>query len=253
MEELICFLNKIAEKFKRLIQKDINKNMVHDTIYYLKNCSRLYTLLQNSPFFTKNELASMIFESIYNEYYKDDFLFEVQEKTGINEQMLDDVSCVFVKSMDINFIIPFMDLYDIKDPLQDIENYTKEIHKRITPFLMKKAIASSHKNIEEIWANLLDNPCMHRPFARLVSMCPEDMQMNLFGKLTYDDHIQTFIQNYMSVSIIERAYKSYKMRVLLPVVANKARMMDMITYRPGTGVEYFKAKDFFENKKWMDE
>jgi hypothetical protein len=55
-----------------------------------------------------------------------------------------------------------------------------------------------------------------------------------------------------NLNVIARSYRSYRLRVRLPVVANKARIMDMIRYRPGTGIKYFEAKNFFENKEWLE-
>jgi hypothetical protein len=63
------------------------------------------------------------------------------------------------------------------------------------------------------------------------------------------DHI---IKKCESIDTIVRAYRSYRLRSRLPVVANKARLKDEIEYRPLTGIKYFEAKEFFEKKEWLD-
>jgi hypothetical protein len=63
------------------------------------------------------------------------------------------------------------------------------------------------------------------------------------------DHI---IKKCESIDTIMRAYRSYRLRSRLPVVANKARLKDEIEYRPLTGIKYFEAKEFFERKEWLD-
>jgi hypothetical protein len=81
------------------------------------------------------------------------------------------------------------------------------------------------------------------------------MQMNFCGPTSqyFQHQVNHYIDMYNARKKIARAYKAYRMRVRLPVVANKSRIMDMIRYRPGTGVEYFKAKDFFDNKRFLEE
>lgn len=63
------------------------------------------------------------------------------------------------------------------------------------------------------------------------------------------DHM---IKKCESIDTIVRAYRSYRIRSRLPVVANKARLKDEIEYRPLTGIKYFEAKEFFERKEWLE-
>jgi hypothetical protein len=59
------------------------------------------------------------------------------------------------------------------------------------------------------------------------------------------------VEQCIAVEKIIKAYRAYKLRTRLPVVANKARLKDMIEYRPLTGIKYVEAKEFFENKEWL--
>jgi hypothetical protein len=58
------------------------------------------------------------------------------------------------------------------------------------------------------------------------------------------------VKECMAVQTIEKVYRSHVLKKRLPVVANKARLKDEIEYRPFTGIKYFEALSFFENKEW---
>jgi hypothetical protein len=73
------------------------------------------------------------------------------------------------------------------------------------------------------------------------------------AKNTFFMHqIDNYLNMYDLAGRIARSYKSYRMRTRLPVVANKARLKDEIEYRPLTGIKYFEALSFFENKEFMN-
>lgn len=57
---------------------------------------------------------------------------------------------------------------------------------------------------------------------------------------------------YVAASRIYKAYKSRDLKYRLPLVALRSVTNDMIRYRPGTGVEYYRVLNFFENKEWMN-
>lgn len=67
----------------------------------------------------------------------------------------------------------------------------------------------------------------------------------------FKQRVTDLYQMHKAGCVILRAYRSYKLRYLLPLVAVRGVTNDMIKYRPGTGVEWERARSFFENKEFL--
>lgn len=68
----------------------------------------------------------------------------------------------------------------------------------------------------------------------------------------FKQRVTDLYHRYKAGCVIARAYRSYKLRYLLPLVAVRGVTNDMIKYRPGTGVEWERVRSFFENKEFMN-
>jgi hypothetical protein len=127
-------------------------------------------------------------------------------------------------------------------------------------------ISDMRRTIVKISESLLRERQFQQPFFRLVytyiqtffKRASDETKEDVYDHMQeqylspYDERLHRRIYQYVAVRVIARAYRSYKLRFYLPIVANKARLKDEIEYRPLTGIKYFEAKAFFERKEWLD-
>jgi hypothetical protein len=162
--------------------------------------------------------------------------------------------------------------------LRQIQSYMNTVVESVTDemiedvlFLLREGsekmnMTHIQQNISCISQSLLRERQFQQPFFRLVytyiqtffKRASDETKDDVYDHMQeqylspYDERLHRRIYQYVAVRVIERAYRAYRLRVYLPVVANKARLKDEIEYRPLTGIKYFEAKEFFERKEWLE-
>jgi phosphate starvation-inducible membrane PsiE len=223
--------------------------------------------------------ATILARYIFDTYYEGRLVRILREYGLEKDDVLEQITDHFLFDSFIQQIIKFLNkkytyslLYFIQSYMSDIvipDISKNDIEDEMFLFYDTREINISTLKysifpIVQISENLLKSPRFHTSFSKLVDAYTTQIyHVDYRGKTEIrkhlyeqyyspmDERLRHLIYKYVSVRVVERAYRCYKLRVLLPVVANKSRLKDEIEYRPLTGIKYFEALSFFENKEFL--
>lgn len=218
-------------------------------------------ILGNMSEFEKDLLANYVYE----DFYKEKYAYYIKYHTQFVQKVIENIfpvpmfsgynmltKILFYMQEKVFTKISFSDIIDIINVLKknDINLYVG------MPIILYKCVFDLLEISQEPFLTMVD-AYYNAYYPSKKNISKEDFRSDMLyyymsPKNIYFQHcIDRYIDMYKNANKIVKAYKSYRMRIRLPVVANKARLKDEIEYRPLTGIKYFEAKSFFENKEWI--
>jgi hypothetical protein len=241
-------------EFERYILENVSADMVFDTMNKYLKFETMYRPLNNSHFdtFIQNELVSCIFVDFFMDVYNDcedpwargdvlqgTFRERVIELSRTSTSPAYD-ACMKILQFVETDLVPLLTPERVF-PL--IELPPREIFRRSIV-----ALTPAFTDLVEIY---------YRTYYPYKSTYSESQFVNFMIRAHLSDRHFAFIhrlgelkKQYKAGRVIGRAYRAYRVRYLIPLIAVKSITNDMIKYRPGTGIKFFEAKDFFEKQEW---
>lgn len=262
-------IDKRIKQFEEHILDTVSADMVFETMNKHMIFEPLYMVLDNSVYlhsFIKNELTSYVFsdffmkdlETMINEEYDDEWeafdarvAYGMQIRDGAFHEKVTRLTtqcsspahtaCMRLIRFAETDIVPTM-TPDRVFPFLDVSPHVA-FRRIVSPALVEEFTRLSETYYTSLFPGR--ETCSERKFVEFMIRNFCNHTSNAFKEALLDCK-----RKYTAGQVISRAYRSYKMRYLLPLVAIRSVSNDMIKYRPGSGIEWQRASAFFENKEW---
>jgi hypothetical protein len=238
-------------EFETYILENVSADMVFDTMNKYLKYETMYRPLGNSHFdnFIQNELVSRIFFEFFIDMCEDPWAHSDVLQGKFRERVVELSRTSTSPAYDACLsVLKFVetDLVPLLTP------------ERVFPLLALSPREIFRRTVATITpAFIILAETYYRTYYRYKSDYSKTQFVNFMIRNYLSDRHFAFInqlgklkKQYKAGCTIARAYRAYRLRYRIPLVALKSITNDMIKYRPGTGIKFFEAKNFFEKQEW---